>query len=243
MLGRGPRRWTGDKHKHNHFLKGKARGQGASSPRPGPGGRRCSPALRGCAPWRLAPAPLAGHVPLCGDRFSGEGLPRGDRGTEIQTIRQPAPRCGAERPGGPFPPGPAWGSKLSLQGPSLRPAATGGSSMQRRLSRDSALRTGAAAARHHGLQGSGQLLPRICGADGRTAESTRRRGQAQRAGGDSGRGFPEPETVFTSAPSPARGQAGRSTSGGPLLALRWGCSGWLLSTPLGRERWAILLSG
>ncbi|CAN0567214.1 unnamed protein product [Rangifer tarandus platyrhynchus] len=92
--------------------------------------------------------------------------------------------------------------------------------MQSRLSRDSALRPGAVAASYHGLQGSGQLLPRICGADGRTAESTRRRGRAQRAGGGLGWGFPEPETVFTSAPSPARGQAGRSTSGGPLLALR-----------------------
>lgn len=99
------------------------------------------------------------------------------------------------------------------------------------------------AASYHGLQGSGQLLPHICGADGQTAESTRRRGRAQRAGGGLGWGFPEPETVFTSAPSPARGQAGRSTSGGPLLALRWRCSGWLLSTLLGRERWAILLSG
>nr|CAI9713659.1 unnamed protein product [Rangifer tarandus platyrhynchus] len=60
--------------------------------------------------------------------------------------------------------------------------------MQSRLSRDSALRPGAVAASYHGLQGSGQLLPRICGADGRTAESTRRRGRAQRAAARTGAG-------------------------------------------------------
>ena len=108
--------------KLNHLPKSKVRKEGSHSPRPRQGERQLSPGPAVVtSPDTGLPAPLAGPVPLCGDRFSKEGLTRGDRGTKIQTSSATCPkgqRSEAQDAGLPLS-CPAFRTKFPLQSSSL----------------------------------------------------------------------------------------------------------------------------